>query len=229
MNRTAIEWTDYTWNPVTGCTKRCSYCYAHRLAKGRLQERYLANPNVAPGCDPDDPFSPRFWRNRLEGPCTKREPSKIFVCSMGELFDPRVPNDWIKAVLAVAWMHERHTFQFLTKQPQVAAEFEFPPNAWVGATIEQVNEECLDRIAQLYHVKAPVRFVSYEPLLDLINYIPVWANWIIIGSMTGPGAIRPKRHWIQRLITSADERNIPVFLKHNLHWPEVRREWPRGG
>ncbi len=227
MNRTKIEWTDYTYNPITGCTKRCAYCYAHRLARGRLRKLYLANSDVAPGCDPNDPFSPRFWRGRLDDPCTKRKPSKIFTCSMGELFDPRVPDEWIEAVLAVASLHERHTFQFLTKQPRRAADFEFAPNVWVGLTIDYDGTETWANQTNMQFVEAAVRFVSYEPLLSPIKYIPSWADWIIIGAMTGPHALQPKPEWVQALIGIADAVGIPVFLKDNLEWPEPRQEWPR--
>jgi protein gp37 len=227
MNKTKIEWTDYTYNPVTGCTKRCPYCYAHRLAKGRLRKLYLANTNVAPGCDPDDPFSPRFWRNRLEQPCTLRKPSKIFTCDMGDLWDPHIPPDWIEAILAVASFHERHTFQFLTKQPIRASIYDFPPNAWVGITVESDNGQCWSRQAAMNSLTATVRFISYEPLLGPISYIPPWADWIIIGAMTGPNATKPEELWVQTLIDIADEMSIPVFLKHNLEWPLKREEFPK--
>lgn len=227
MNRTKIEWTDYTYNPITGCTKRCAYCYADRLAQSRLRKLYLANSDVAPGCDPSDPFSPRFWRGRLDDPCTKRKPSKIFTCSMGELFDPRVPDEWIEAVLAAASFHERHTFQFLTKQPRIAATFDFPPNAWVGVTIEDGSNECEERHRAMQSVKAPIRFISYEPLTGKPASFPGWADWVIIGAMTGTHALQPKPEWVQALIGIADAVGIPVFLKDNLEWPEPRQEWPR--
>lgn len=228
MNKTKIGWTDVTWNPITGCTKRCSYCYANRLAHGRLKERYLANPNVAPMCSPRDPFSPRFWRSRLDDPCKVRTPLKIFIGSMGEVFDPQVPDEWIKAILAVAWICQRHTFQFLTKQPRRAADFEFAPNVWVGLTIDYDGTETWANQTNMQFVEAAVRFVSYEPLLSPIKYIPSWADWIIIGAMTGPGAIKPKPEWVQDLIDTADVAGVPVFLKHNLRWPEPRHEWPKG-
>ncbi len=226
MNKTKIEWTDYTWSPITGCTKRCFYCYAHRLAKGRLRKLYLSNPNVASGCDPDDPFAPRFWMKRLHEPRKHNYSSKIFVCSMAELFDSHIPNLWIQAVLNEAKFCWWHIFQFLTKQPQRATEFDFPPNAWVGITVDKHSAENWQRQGDMAQLRATVRFVSYEPLLSPIKRIPCWADWIIIGAMTGPGAIKPEPEWVQHLIDLADAAGIPVFLKDNLGWKEPRREWP---
>jgi len=228
MNKTNIEWTDFTWNPITGCTKHCPYCYANRLAKGRLRKFYLANPNVAPGCDPDDPFSPRLWPKRLHEPRRQSTESKIFTCDMGDLWDPHVPPDWTQAVLNEAEFCWWHTFQFLTKQSQRASQFIFPHNAWVGITIENNTLENHNRKTDMSALKAPVRFISYEPLLAGILTIPAWANWIIIGAMTGPKAIKPQSHWVHTLIHIADRMGIPVFLKDNLGWPEVRQEWPKG-
>lgn len=227
MNRTSIEWTDFTWNPVTGCTRGCTYCYARRLAHGRLRHRYLANSEVAPGCDPANPFSPRFWRQRLQEPGARLTPSKIFTVDMGDLWDPHVPAHWIDAVMAVVYIHKQHTFQFLTKCPARAAVWTFPPNAWVGVTIDSVQNRYWDRLHGLSLVKAPVRFISYEPLLSPFKRIPNYVDWIVVGAMTGPNAVKPKGYWIQRLLNAADEKGIPVFLKDNLNWPTVRREWPK--
>jgi protein gp37 len=226
VNKTAIEWTDFTWNPISGCTERCAYCYAHRLAEGRLRNLYLANANVAPGCDPDDPFSPRFWPDRLDGPFGVKRPSKIFVCSMGELFDPNVPRSWIEGVLATVGEADWHTFQFLTKQPQRAAEFTFPPNVWAGVTIEDGGLVRQLRLRRLGDVDAPVRFLSFEPLTGPTTVLPEWVDWVIIGAMTGPGATQPEPEWVQDLIDAADTRGIPFFLKDNLHWPRPRQQWP---
>jgi protein gp37 len=228
MNRTKIEWADYTWSPITGCTKRCAYCYAHRLAKGRLRRRYLANPNVAPGCDPSDPFTPRFWADRLDEPFNLKTPSKIFVCSMGEIFDPSVSWEWKEEVLAAAGEADWHTFQFLTKQPLIAQQFTFPANAWAGVTIENGGLLPQIRLHRFASVEAPVRFISLEPLTGPVTSIPGWVDWIIIGAMTGPGAMKPRPEWVQGLIDEADKSGIPVFLKDNLHWTEVRQEWPKG-
>lgn len=230
MNKTSIEYCDYTSNPVTGCTKGCSYCYARRLARGRLKKLYLSNPNVAPGCDPNDPFSPRLWPDRLREPLKQHKASKIFMVDMGDLWDPHIPDFWIDGVLAIADLCQWHTFQFLTKQSGRAARFKFPSNAWVGITIEDNRDECLERSARFSWADARVRFISYEPLLGPIASIPGWADWIIIGAMTGRGAIKPDPVWVEDLIGMADEVGMPVFLKDNLDWlPRwlLRQEFPK--
>ena len=103
MQKTQIEWVKnpdgtqgYTWNPITGCLNGCEYCYARKLANGRLRARYLANPDVAPGCDPADPFAPRYWPNRRYEPLLRATPSGIFAVDMGDLFGPWLPARWTK-------------------------------------------------------------------------------------------------------------------------------------
>lgn len=250
MNKTKIEWTDYSWSPITGCTRGCTYCYARKLARGRLRKLYLSNPNVAPGCDPGDPFSPRFWPGRAAKVILAKKPRKIFVCDMGDLFDPHIPYNWIETVLSLVRLRPRLTFQFLTKQPKRAAQFAFPLNAWVGVTINDDCQESQITAIRLKAVSAPVRFFSIEPLLGPIPTLPAWVNWAIIGAMTGsaelvlehsllyPGT-RPMKHngkwtlqphpdWVDALLSKADHRGIPVFLKDNLDWPQRRTEWPKG-
>ncbi len=227
MNKTKIEWADYTWNPVTGCTRRCPYCYARRLANGRLKTLYLSNNCVAPGCDPGDPFAPRFWGNRLHEPSYQSGEARIFVVDMGDLWDPHIPSSWIKAIIDEARFCWWHTFMFLTKRPARASIYDFPPNAWVGITIEDAKVQSRQRLHDFWYVKASVRFISYEPLLGPIQRVPDWVDWIIIGAQTGPQAIKPKDWWVHKLILAADQAGVPVFLKDNLGWPEPRREWPK--
>jgi protein gp37 len=145
---------------------------------------------------------------------------------MGELFDASVPWSWIEEVLATAGEAGWHTFQFLTKQPHIARHYAFPENAWAGVTVENGKYDSLLRLYRFAGVQASVRFLSFEPLMGPAMVIPEFVNWVIVGAMTGPGAIKPKPEWVQGIIDEADSRGIPVFLKDNLNWPEIRREWP---
>jgi len=225
MNKTDIDWTDYTLNVITGCRgpagdgRHCPYCYAKRLAHGRLRRLYLANRTYVVG-DPSDPFAPRFWPKRLEEPARLKKPSKIFVCSMGEPFGPWLPESWQRAVFKMIEQNPRHTFQLLTHQPKNLTPWSpFPPNAWVGATATNAQELITASIA-LFDVEASVRFVSLEPLLSPVD-------WIIVGAQTGPGARPPKREWVEDILDAAARYDIPVLLKRNLHWPAEHQEWPR--
>jgi protein gp37 len=166
MNRTKIEWCDYTWNPVTGCwgpggvseeySNRCWYCYAKKMAN-----RFYG--------DGQDHFFPQFHPERLGQPSKIKKPSRIFVCSMGDLFGDWVPWQWIKSVLTCAEVNQEHTFIFLTKNPARYAEFNpWPKNCWVGCTVTN-QEDADERIPDLFKVKAPVRFVSVEPMLGLVD------------------------------------------------------------
>lgn len=233
MNATGIEWTDRTLNVLSGCDgpnndgRHCTYCYAKRLAHGRLRRLYLANRIYVAG-DPSDPFAPRFWPKRLEQPARIKKPCRIFVCSMGELFNPKLPDSWLQAVFAMIEANPRHTFQLLTHQPDQLARFSpFPDHCWVGATATNASE-LFHASAHLHAIKAHVRFASIEPLLSPIDIRDLAAlDWIIIGAQTGPGAKPVNRQDVHELIDAADRRGIPVFLKDNLHWPDKRQEWPQ--
>jgi len=199
MNRTKIEWVKnpdgsqgYTWNPITGCLNGCPYCYARKLANGRLRERYLANSNVADISnrlrDPNsslwdkvitDPFYPRLWPERLKEPVNKirrwgrqsqvlhtQEPKGIFVCDMSDLFGIGIPEEWTKRVLDRFQYCPQHRFYLLTKQPQNLIKFSpFPENCWVGVTV--TSFEYLGRALYigLSRIEAKIKFISFEPLL----------------------------------------------------------------
>jgi len=231
MNRTKIEWTQWTWNPVTGCSRGCEYCYARRMAY-RLRGRS--------GYPRDDPFRPTFHPDRLEEPLRLKRPSLIFVCSMGELFDPRGRPEWIEQVLTVIEQCPQHVFQILTKRPHIASRYSFPANVWLGVSYEGQAEVARDdpwvsREAQLeslfYHLSqcdAGVRFASFEPLLGPVpSRVLPNLDWVIIGAQTGPRARPPKREWVRDVIVWCRLMGIPVFLKDNLRWPMTIREWPR--
>ena len=249
MNRTAIEWTDYTWSPLTGCfgpggtqekPNRCPYCYAEKIAK-----RFPRNFNRWHL----DSFIPSFKPERLDQPGKVKKPSKIFVCSMADLFGDWIPTDWITAVLEQVYRNPQHTFQFLTKNPKRLRDFNpWPSNCWVGTTVTN-QADADERIPWLLRVEAPVRFVSHEPLLgDMVvdhylfedefgnrgqHFVGDYKvpfdgiNWVIIGAMTGPSAVKPDPAWVQGLIDQYRAAGVPVFLKDNLKWPEKIQEWPR--
>jgi protein gp37 len=233
MNKTPIDWTDFTWNPVSGCRgpagdgRHCYYCYAKRLAHGRLRHLYLANRSYFVGNE-SDPFAPRFWPNRLDEPAHLHTPSKIFVCSQGELFGDWVPESWQRAVYNIILANGQHTFQLLTHQPQNLVSWPaFPPNTWVGATATNA-QDLLRASLYLHTIKAPVRFASIEPLLSPIDTFDLAGlDWVIVGAQTGPSPRTPNSQWVQNILDAADRLSLPVFLKRNLRWPIERQEWPR--
>ena len=236
MNKTRIEWTDFTWNPVTGCwgpggtaekPNRCSYCAA-RTASRRFWRKYVPDKTM-------DPFVPMLHTKRLSEPAKVKKPSKIFVCFMADLFGDWVPQQWIIETLAIARYCSHHTFQFLTKNPKRLKDFKFSPNCWVGTTV--TNQEDEWRLRELLKVKARVRFVSHEPLISAIDLSRTWfkvvfthsdvtPNWAIIGGMTGPGAVKPEPEWVQGLIDQYQAAGVPVFVKGAPYKDFPIREWP---
>ena len=228
MNRSKIEWTDYTWNPVTGCTRGCSYCYARRMAY-RLKGRY--------GYPTDDPFAPCFHPNRLLEPTLLKKPSKIFTCSMGEIFDPKASDIWLNLVLDVIFNCPQHIFQILTKQPKnipnwEEAEAHWPSNTWLGVSVD--GHTCgQEQIDDLFESSFPhLKFVSFEPLLGPIKDLDLSSiQWVIIGAQTGPKAQQPRKEWIHNLLLEASNYDIPVFIKDNVDWQGNTprpQEWPEG-
>ena len=254
MNRTKIEWTDFTWNVVTGCwgpggtaekPNRCPYCYAWKIS-ARFGGGRILSGNMK-GHEHHDPFSPTFHPERLSEPAKVRKPSRIFVGSMTDLFGDWVYAQWIMRVRDVAsivapW----HTYIFLTKNPKRLQKFNpWPANCWLGTTVTN-QADADERIPWLLQVDAPVRFVSHEPLLgrtDIWQYLgggrdpigPAYGGrgieWGIIGAMTGPGAVKPTYEWVSELLHQYHEAKVSVFLKNNLYPPGAPstvkiQEWP---
>jgi protein gp37 len=186
-DRTTIEWTEATWNPVTGCSKvssGCKHCYAETLA-----ERFRG----VPGHPFEQGFDLRLWPERLEVPRRWRQPRLVFVNSMSDLFHPGVPDAFIADVFTVMEREHRHTFQVLTKRPERAASFAvelpWPPNVWLGTSIE--DERVLARADVLRTVPAAVRFVSAEPLLGPLGRLDLTSiDWLIAGGESGPRPLR---------------------------------------
>ena len=213
MNRQGkgkIEWCDWSWSPVTGCYRRCFYCYARRMAQ-RLKGRY--------GYPADDPFRPTFHPEKLTEPRKAKKPSRIFVCSQGELF-AEDQDDWVKHVLAVMECCPQHQFLFLTKNYEQLVRWNpWPDNAWVGASATSTGEFIVAH-KNLIRVNAKVKFISFEPLRERIihPWLSECADWVIIGAMTGPKAKAnaPRLEWIEEILVAAAEASIPVFMKDNL-------------
>jgi len=221
VNKTKIEWTDYTWNPVTGCLHGCDYCYARRLAKR------FAGRN---GYPVSNPFQFRYHADRLDEPGKAKNPSRIFVCSMGDLFGAWVPGGIIRDVIHPAWMHPRHTFQFLTKAPSRYARFKFPPNAWLGFSAPDRFELDLRKRGLWSSAQVDrVQYVSLEPIRD--RFSPqnlAGLDWVIVGGQTGAGAKAPDLDHVQSVIDATAQLGIPCFVKDNCRvagpreFPEVR-------
>lgn len=247
MNRTPIPWVKnpdgtqgFTWNPITGCLHGCSYCYARKLAKGRLKHVMLANNFIA-GALPTDPvyipeklrilelanaFYPRRWPTRWTEPLNRRKPSGIFVCSLGELFGPKLPPEWTEGVLNTIKKAPHHRFYLLTKQPQELQKWSpFPDNAWVGVSLTGTDPN--ENAYGLAQIEAKVKYISYEPLLGpCVGDVSSCArsmrnagiNWVIIGAQTKP-SVQPELPWVEDLINAADNAGAEVFLKPSLGWP----------
>lgn len=213
MNRTRIEWTGFTWNPVTGCLHDCSYCYARRLTV-----RFPANFPAG--------FTPAFHPGRLGQPSRVKRPSRVFVCSMADLFGAWVPEEWISAVLETVRACPHHTFQFLTKNPERYTAFELPENAWYGATVDSASE--VHRIDALRRLQGTT-FVSFEPLVEEIDPDLAGIDALLVGARTQPLRL-PRREWVALIVRRAREAGTAVFMKDTLAplCPRLVRELPAG-
>ena len=185
----AIEWTESTWNPVTGCTRisaGCAHCYAERMAR-RLKA--MGQANYARG------FEVTLHEHALELPLRLKTPQRIFVNSMSDLFHQEVPTDYILRVFEVMGRADRHRYQILTKRStrlrKVSRRLPWAEHIWMGVTVE--NAECAGRIDDLREAGAAVKFLSIEPLLGPLPDLDLAGiDWVIVGGESGPGA-RPMR------------------------------------
>jgi protein gp37 len=206
----SIEWTNATWNPVTGCTKispGCAHCYAERMAK-RLkamgQARYRNGFRVT--LQPDVVELPLRWR----------KPRMIFVNSMSDLFHKDVPAEFIARCFAVMERASWHTFQVLTKRPEraveLAGELCWPRNVWMGTSVE--SAKYVARIHDLVQLPASIRFLSMEPLLGPIPDAPLEGiHWVIVGGESGPGARPMEREWAIQIRDRCRRFHVPFFFK----------------
>jgi protein gp37 len=209
-DKSAIEWTDATWNPVTGCTKvspGCKNCYAERLA---LRLRAMGNPRYVNG------FAVTLHRNQLDLPLRWRQPRRIFVNSMSDLFHEAVPENFILQTFEVMGRAHWHVFQVLTKRADrlraLAPKLPWGPNVWQGVSVE--TSRYFPRIHRLLEVPAEVRFLSLEPLLGPLPGLPLdGINWVIVGGESGPNHRRVSPEWIREIRDQCEKAGVPFFFK----------------
>jgi len=221
-----IGWTDYTWNPVRGlCPVNCklpdgrSYCYARAMYK-----RFKMNPEVRLEIEE---LRPTAWKHLFKK--FPKKPSKIFVCSTIEIFHPLIKKAWRDWIFKSISLHPQHTFQILTKMPE-NIDRPMPDNVWLGVSVTCLADYH-ERIHFLSDVKAKIKFMSIEPLLELSRVldgagrttfrssieVPGWLGWVIVGKLTGHGKVfDPKKYWIEELVERARNTITPIFLKNNL-------------
>ena len=207
---TKIEWTEATWNPVTGCDQvspGCAHCYAKSFA-----ERWRG----IPGHHYEQGFELRLWPERLEQPLRWRRPRTIFVNSMSDLFHEQVALAFIERVFDVMVAAPQHTFQILTKRHQrlveVASSLPWPPNVWMGVSVE--NRRFVGRADYLREVPAAVRFISAEPLLGPLEGLDLSGiDWLIAGGESGHHHRGVRAEWIRDLRDRCAAEDVAFFFK----------------
>lgn len=217
---TGIEWTNETWNPMTGCTKissGCDNCYAFTLAHTKVRDTYLKQPPVKDtDANRENPFAPRFWDDRLMKPFTWREPKRVFVNSMSDVFHAHFSVEQIRDVFTVMNALLQHQFQVLTKRPERAArladELDWGDNIWMGTSIE--NIDVARRADALREIPAAVRFVSAEPLLGPLDRLDIEGiDWIIGGGESGTGYRPCNEAWAVGLRDLCLRHRVAFFWK----------------
>lgn len=211
-----IEWTEATWNPAVGCTKispGCQNCYAETMAR-RLKA--MGAYGYANG------FKLTLLPERLSDPIERKKPTIYFVNSMSDLFHENIPDTYIRQVFDVMKQSPQHTFQVLTKRADRLAEFfkdyQASTNAWLGVTVEN-TQHGIPRINQLRKVKAHVRFLSIEPLLEDLGELDLTGiHWVIVGGESGPKARPMKLEWVMNIKRQCEEQNVAFFFKQWGGW-----------
>jgi len=231
----AIEWTDATWNPVTGCVKvspGCKHCYAETFA-----ERFRG----VPGHPYEQGFDLRLWEERLDLPLLWKKPKRIFVNSMSDLFQDGVPDDFIRRVFDVMCEADHHIFQVLTKRSEKMMEWMrenyrfinervngkkvLPKHVWLGVSVE--NQKYTSRIEHLQKTPTQIRFLSVEPLLGPVNLTASLLrgiHWVIVGGESGPRARPMDPSWATYVQNQCAKYEVPFFFKQwGAYSPEGKR------
>ncbi len=218
-DRSAIEWTEATWNPVRGCTKispGCKHCYAETFA-----ERFRG----VPGHPFEQGFDLRLVPDALELPLRWRRGRLIFVNSMSDLFHEGIPDDYVRQVFAIMTQAPQHQFQVLTKRAErmleLSGRYGVPHNAWFGVSVENAAHRW--RISVLRRVPARVRFLSLEPLLGPVGTLGLTGiHWVIVGGESGNGAREMKPEWVRDIRRQCVRADVPFFFKQ---WGGLHKSW----
>ncbi|MFD1674840.1 DUF5131 family protein [Alicyclobacillus fodiniaquatilis] len=217
VSNTHIEWTNATWNPTTGCTKvseGCRNCYAEVMAK---RHKAMGQPRYANG------FSLTLQPDLLELPLRWKNPKKIFVNSMSDLFHKDVPDDYIQQVFSTMNKAQQHTFQVLTKRLERVAELSpflnWTPNIWLGTSVEDMR--VAKRVDYLRRVPSTIRFLSCEPLLGSLQSLDFSEiHWVIVGGESGPRSRPLDPNWPREIRDICISHHIPFFFKQ---WGGVQK------
>ena len=215
-NKSAIEWTEQTWNPTTGCTKispGCAHCYAETMAK-RLQA--IGAHGYENG------FKLSLIEARLVQPVKRKKPTMYFVNSMSDLFHEDVPDDYLDDIFNVISSTNRHTYQILTKRAERMRDYlvnkKIPDNIWLGVTVEN-REHGLPRIDFLRRIDAKIRFLSCEPLLQDLGVVDLAGiHWVIAGGESGAKARPMNKQWVVSLKDECKKQNVAFFFKQWGMW-----------
>lgn len=218
MTKTAIEWTEKTWNPVTGCTKvslGCKHCYAARMSrrlKAMGQAKYASE------------FALTLHEDSLAEPLRWKQPQLVFVNSMSDLFHEDVPVDFIQRTFDVMRQAHWHQFQILTKRSERLAALDggldWPSNVWMGVSVE--NNDYLFRVDHLRATTAKVKFLSLEPLLGPLPDLNLdGIDWVIVGGESGPGARPMAESWVRNIRDLCVAGGVPLFFKQ---WGGVNKK-----
>lgn len=218
MRKTGIEWTEMTWNPVTGCIKvsqGCKHCYAERMAKRLVA---MKSPRYVNG------FQPTLHPDLIDLPRRWKKPRLVFVNSMSDLFQEDVPLDFIQAVFRTMVECPQHTFQVLTKRSErlleLADQLPWADNIWMGVSVE--DERVIHRITDLSNTPAKVKFLSCEPLIGPLHDLPLRnMDWVIVGGESGKGARPMKEDWAQSIRVQCADAGVAFFFKQ---WGGVRKD-----
>lgn len=222
-SKSKIEWTEMTWNPVTGCTKispGCKFCYAETLSHRLMAMGTTGYQNG---------FQLSLLPERLEQPKLRKQPTIWFVNSMSDLFHEKVPFPFVERVIETVIDTPQHIYQILTKRPKRMARFfekrSVPANAWLGVSVED-KKYGLPRIDELRNIDAQIRFLSIEPLLQDIGKLDLTGiNWVILGGESGAKARPMKQEWAQSVRDQCAKYDVAFFFKQwGSHGPDgIRR------